>query len=319
MKYLEIAKEVFDIEVAEIQNVKRLLDSEFERAIELILSCKGKVVTTGVGKTGIIGQKMAATMASTGTHTVFMNSSEGLHGDLGIVNKEDVVIAISNSGNSGEILSIIPSLKHIGVKIIAITGNINSNLALQSDVILNTNVRKEACPMQLAPTSSTTVALVMADAIAVALIKAKNFKPENFAVYHPGGSLGRMLLTRVSDIMQELNNIAKFEQTSGIDEIVAKLTKHNLGAGFVISDDKIIGLITEGDIRRALIKKDVFFDLKAKDIMTSSFQDICKDELVTEALAKMNSNDKKLSVLPVRDKENNIIGLVRLQDLLRFE
>ncbi|WP_372714947.1 SIS domain-containing protein, partial [Ilyobacter sp.] len=185
MDIINYAKEIFDIEIEELKKVRDRLSHEMEKAVNIILASKGKVVITGIGKSGLIGKKMAATFASTGTHSVFMNSAEGLHGDLGMIHPEDVVIAISNSGNSDEVLSIIPSIKKIGCKIIAMTGNITSKLAKNSNLVLDIGIEKETCPMNLAPTSSTTAALVMGDAIATSLVKIKNFKPENFAVFHP--------------------------------------------------------------------------------------------------------------------------------------
>ncbi|MGL4393010.1 MAG: KpsF/GutQ family sugar-phosphate isomerase [Fusobacteriaceae bacterium] len=315
LEIINYAKTIFDEEIKGIEIVKNKISASIVKVAKEILNSKGKVVITGIGKSGIIGKKMAATFASTGTTTVFMNSSEGLHGDLGMINKEDIVIAISNSGNSDEVLSIIPSIKEIGAKIIAMTGNENSKLAKEAEYILNIGIENEACPLNLAPMSSTTATLVMGDALAAVLIKLRNFKPENFAVYHPGGSLGRRLLMKVENVMHSGNSLPICEEQSSIDEIVLTMSNKRLGSVCVMKEKIMTGIITEGDIRRALTRKNEFFNLKAQDIMTKKFTRVEKDKMAIDALALMENRESQITVLPVFHGEN-LVGLVRIHDLL---
>jgi len=315
MDIKKYAQEIFDIEIDELKKVRNKIGKEIEKTAKLIMECKGKVVVTGIGKSGIVGKKIAATLASTGTLTVFMNSAEGLHGDLGMVGKEDVVIAISNSGNSDEVVSIIPSIKKIGAKLIAMTGNKNSKLGVQSDEVLDIGVEREACPMNIAPTCSTTATIVMGDALASVLIKLRDFKPENFAVYHPGGSLGRRLLMKVKDVMHSGTDLAIVEKNTNIDEILVTMTKKKLGAVCVLEDEKMVGIITEGDIRRALGNKEEFFSYKAVDIMISKFTSIEAGKMAVDALELMENRKSQISVLPVLEGAK-LIGIVRIHDLL---
>jgi arabinose-5-phosphate isomerase len=315
MDIKKIAKEVFDIEIKELEKVKEKIGNELERTAQLILNCSGKVVITGIGKSGIVGKKIAATLASTGTSTIFMNSAEGLHGDLGMVSKNDVVIAISNSGNSDEVVSILPSIKKIGAKLVAMTGNKNSRLGKQADEILDIGVEKEACPMNIAPTSSTTTTIVMGDALASVLIRLRNFKPENFAIYHPGGSLGRRLLMKVKDVMHSGEKLAIIEKSTNMDEILVIMTKKKLGAVCVVEDNAMIGIITEGDIRRALQNKEEFFSYRAKDIMSTKFTSISEEKMAVDALELMENRESQISVLPVL-KDKKIVGMLRIHDLL---
>ncbi|MEG2848375.1 MAG: KpsF/GutQ family sugar-phosphate isomerase, partial [Bacilli bacterium] len=285
MDIKKIAQDLFDKEICELEKVKNKISDSLEVVVNLILESKGKVVITGIGKSGIIGKKIAATLASTGTHAVFMNAAEGLHGDLGIISKNDIVIAISNSGNSDEVLSIIPSIKKIGAILVAMTGNPNSSLGKLSNAILNIGVEQEGCPLNLAPMSSTTSTLVMGDALATVLIKARNFKPENFAVYHPGGSLGRRLLMKVKDVMHK--DLPIVETYSDMDNVIMTMTKKRLGVVCIVKDDVLLGIITEGDIRRALKMKDKFFTLKAEDIMTTNYTYATEDIMALDALELM--------------------------------
>ncbi len=316
MDIINYAKEIFDIEIEELKKVRDRLSHEMEKAVNIILASKGKVVITGIGKSGLIGKKMAATFASTGTHSVFMNSAEGLHGDLGMIHPEDVVIAISNSGNSDEVLSIIPSIKKIGAKIIAMTSNPASGLGKASDCILDIRVDREACPNNLAPTTSTTATLVMGDAMASVLIKLRDFKPENFAVYHPGGSLGRRLLMKVEDVMHKGDEMAVCTSKATVDEVLLKMTNKRLGAVCVVDDGRMSGIITEGDIRRALKEKNKFFNFYAGDLMTKKFTHIAKDKMAIDALELMENRDSQISVLPVIEGDE-LVGLVRVHDLLK--
>ncbi|MDY3059742.1 KpsF/GutQ family sugar-phosphate isomerase [Fusobacterium sp.] len=315
MDIINYAKEIFDSEIEELKIVREKIDSEMIDVVNIILESKGKVVVTGIGKSGLIGKKIAATLASTGTYAVFMNSAEGLHGDLGMISKEDVVLAISNSGNSDEIVAILPSIKKIGAKIVAMTGNRNSKLGRAADKILNIGVKREGCPLNLAPMSSTTSTLVMGDALAAILIKMRDFKPENFALYHPGGSLGKRLLMRVSDVMHKDDKIPFCDKESSIDNVILVMTEKRLGAVCVMNGDLMVGIITEGDIRRALKRKEEFFNLKAKDIMTRNFTRVSEDSMAIDALELMENRESQISVLPVF-KDVKLVGIVRVHDLL---
>ncbi len=316
MDIINYAKSIFDTEIEELKKVRNRIGSELADAAQMILDSKGKVVITGIGKSGIIGKKIAATMASTGTYAVFMNSAEGLHGDLGMIHPADVVIAISNSGNSDEVISIIPSIKKIGAKLIAMTGNKNSSLGKQADIILDIGVEREACPLNLAPTSSTTSTLVMGDALSTVLIELRKFKPENFAVYHPGGSLGRRLLMRVKDVMHKRDELAICASNTEIEDVLVGMTAKKLGAVCVVDDNKMVGIITEGDIRRALSNKEKFFNFKAIDIMTKNFTYIEEEKMAIDALQMMEERESQISVLPVLEGME-VKGLVRVHDLLK--
>lgn len=313
MDMKEIARDLFDKEICELQKVKEKISNEIENVVRLILDSKGKVVITGIGKSGIIGKKIAATLASTGTHAVFMNSAEGLHGDLGMITKDDVVIAISNSGNSDEVISILPSIKKIGAVLVAMTGNPKSRLGKESDAILDIGVEKEGCPLNLAPMSSTTSTLVMGDALATILIKARDFKPENFALYHPGGSLGRRLLMRVKDVMHK--DLPVVGPEDNMDTVIMTMSKKRLGVVCIVENEELIGIITEGDIRRALKMKDRFFALSAQDIMTRNYTFATDDIMALDALELMENRESQISVLPVLESKK-VVGVVRIHDLL---
>lgn len=316
MDIIEEAKLVFDIEIAELKKIRDRLDNGIEKAAKLIMDSTGKVVITGIGKSGLVGKKMAATFASTGTLSIFMNSAEGLHGDLGMISKNDVVIAISNSGNSDEVVGIIPAIKKIGAKIIAMTGNKKSKLGIEADVVLDIGVETEACPLNLAPTSSTTATIVMGDALAAVLIKLRNFQPENFALYHPGGSLGRRLLLKVRDVMHSGDKLPLGKSDEGIESILLKLSEKRMGA-VCIADEKgnLQGIITEGDIRRALKEKDKFFSYKASDIMTVNPLKIGEESMAIDALELMENRESQISVLPVVAGEK-LTGIIRIHDLI---
>lgn len=313
MDIKKIARDLFDKEICELEKVKDKISDSLETVVNLILNSKGKVVITGIGKSGIIGKKIAATLASTGTLAVFMNSAEGLHGDLGMVNKDDIVIAISNSGNSDEVVSIIPSIKKIGAVLIAMTANPNSRLGKEAFSVLDIGVEKEGCPLNLAPMSSTTSTLVMGDALATVLITARNFKPENFAVYHPGGSLGRRLLMKVKDVMHK--DLPMVELKSDMDTVIMTMTKKRLGVVCVAYNEELLGIITEGDIRRALKLKDKFFSMNAEDIMTKNYTHATEDIMALDALELMENRENQISVLPVL-KDKKVVGVVRIHDLL---
>lgn len=315
MDTISSAKELFNSEIRELERVRDKIDENIEKVVELILDSKGKVVITGIGKSGLIGKKIASTLASTGTHAIFMNSAEGLHGDLGMISAGDVVIAISNSGNSEEVLSLLPSIKRIGAFLVAMTGNKNSPLGREAQYILNIGIEKEGCPLNLAPMASATSTLVMGDALAAILIKRRNFKPENFAVYHPGGTLGRRLLMKVKDVMHGGDRLPLVSYNSTVDELILTMTKKRLGAVCVMDDEKMVGIITEGDLRRALAHKEKFFAMKAEDIMTRNFTQVDENIMAIEALDVMENRDSQISVLPVM-KDGKLIGIVRVHDLL---
>lgn len=315
MDTISAAKELFNSEIRELERVRDKIDENIEKVVELILNSKGKVVITGIGKSGLIGKKIASTLASTGTHAIFMNSAEGLHGDLGMISAGDVVIAISNSGNSEEVLSLLPSIKRIGAALVAMTGNKNSPLGREAQCILNIGIEKEGCPLNLAPMASATSTLVMGDALAAILIKRRNFKPENFAVYHPGGTLGRRLLMKVKDVMHGGERLPLVSYNSTVDELILTMTKKRLGAVCVMDDEKMVGIITEGDLRRALAHKEKFFVMKAEDIMTRNFTQVDENIMAIEALDVMENRESQISVLPVM-KDGHLVGIVRVHDLL---
>ncbi|ECW8954644.1 KpsF/GutQ family sugar-phosphate isomerase [Campylobacter lari] len=309
MDAIKMAKEVFEIESKTILDLCDNLDEGFNKAIELILSIKGRCVVSGMGKSGHIGAKIAATLASTGTPSFFMHPGEALHGDLGMLASEDVLLAISNSGETEEVLKLIPVIKKRKIPLIVMAGNQNSTLAKQADIFINIAVKKEACPLQLAPTSSTTATLAMGDAIAVALMRARKFKPDDFALFHPGGSLGRKLLTRVSDLMVS-NNLPIVSPESEFNELVDVMTSGKLGLCIVVENEKLVGIITDGDLRRALRANDKpRFDFKAKEIMSESPKTIEASAMASEAEELMLKYKIKEIVVTQNEK---IVGIIQL-------
>lgn len=316
---LEQARQVLRMEAeAVLEQVKRI-DEHFKAAVEMILACPGRTVITGMGKSGIIGRKMAATLASTGTPSFYLHPAEGIHGDLGMVTEGDVVIALSNSGETGEVLHILPSLRRIGAKLIAMVGNPNSTLAKNSDIVLNVGVTREACPLGLAPTSSTTAALAYGDALALALLSKRKFTASQFAVFHPGGSLGRKLLLTVEDIMHSGTENPLVKEDISVQDALFVITDKGLGAVSVVDDDnKMLGVLTDGDIRRGLSKGVDFLKRPVTELMTASPKTITKEKLAAQALHIMESNrPKPITVLPVVDAENHVIGLLHMTDLVR--
>lgn len=306
---IKIAKEVFEIESKTILDLCDNLDEDFNKAIELILSIKGRCVVSGMGKSGHIGAKIAATLASTGTPGFFMHPGEALHGDLGMLTSEDVLLAISNSGETEEVLKLIPVIKKRKIPLIVMAGNQNSTLAKQADIFINIAVKKEACPLQLAPTSSTTATLAMGDAIAVALMRARKFRPDDFALFHPGGSLGRKLLTRVGDLMVS-NNLPIVSPESEFNELVDVMTSGKLGLCIVLENEKLVGIITDGDLRRALRANDKpRFDFKAKEIMSESPKTIEANAMASEAEELMLKHKIK-EIVVTQDKK--IVGIIQL-------
>ena len=316
---LKHAQDVLRMEAEAILELVPRVDANFAAAISLILECSGRTVITGMGKSGIIGRKMAATFASTGTPSFYLHPAEGIHGDLGMVTADDVVIALSNSGETGEILNILPSLRRIGAKIIAMVGNANSTLAKNADVVLDVGVEKEACPLGLAPTSSTTAALAYGDAIALALLQKRNFTASQFAVFHPGGSLGRKLLLTVGNIMHKGNENPLVYADTTVQEALFVITDKGLGAVSVVDEEgKMLGVLTDGDIRRGLSKGVDFLQRSVADLMTKAPKYITADKLAAQALHLMESNQPKpITVLPVLDENKVVIGLLHMTDLVR--
>ena len=316
---LEHAQEVLRMEAEAILELVPRIDENFAAAVNLILECQGRTVITGMGKSGLIGRKMAATLASTGTPSFYLHPAEGIHGDLGMVTASDVVIALSNSGETGEVLNILPSLRRIGAKIIAMVGNANSTLGKNADVILDVGVSKEACPLGLAPTSSTTAALAYGDALALALLKKHNFTASQFAIFHPGGSLGRKLLLTVGNIMHKGEENPTVLADTTVQEALFVITDKGLGAVSVVDQNGIMqGVLTDGDIRRGLSKGVDFLQRPVSELMTANPKTITEDKLAAQALHLMESNKPKpITVLPVLDENRKVIGLLHMTDLVR--
>lgn len=313
---LTIAAKVFDDEIASLLKIRQSLDSGFVAAVEMILGCRGKVIVSGMGKSGHIGNKIAATLASTGTAAFFMHPAEALHGDLGMVDSKDLLIAISYSGESDELSSIIPVVKRKDIKIIAITGNVNSTLAVLADCVLPVTIDKEACPLNLAPTSSTTATLVIGDALAVALLSLRDFKPEDFALSHPGGSLGRRLLTKVSDIMHSGDKLPVIAQNATLKEAVLEISKKGLGIVAVIDDNRqLLGVVTDGDLRRILDSEEDIRNLKVTQFMTKNPKVIAADALAVDAVDLVNNY--KIGALVAVDSTNQVLGAFNVHDLFK--
>lgn len=316
MSLLKRAKQVLDIEAKAILDLKKQINQNFRNAVHLILRSKGRIVVTGMGKAGIIGQKLSATLSSTGTPSLFLHSAEAIHGDLGRVIKDDVVIILSNSGETSEIKELLPILKKIGAKIIAITGNIKSILSRYSDVVLNTSVKKEACPLGLAPTASTTAMLAMSDALAVCLLELKGFQEKDFALFHPGGSLGKRLLLKVEDIMRKGESNPVVSENKKISEVLFKITKARAGSAQVVNKNgRLSGIFTDGDLRRHLEVDPNLSKRKVKEVMTKNPKAVGPQMLAAEAMRILK--DKRIDELPVVDKKGRPIGLLDVQDLLK--
>lgn len=316
-KYIEDAKKVLKIEAEAITSLIDRVNETLVEAIDIMYSCRGKVVVTGMGKSGIIGKKIAATLSSTGTSAFFLNPAEGSHGDIGMVTREDVVIAISNSGETDEIINILPVLKRLNVKIISMIGNLESTLAKKSDVVLNISVKEEACPMGLAPTASTIATLAMGDVLAVTLLKKKGFTEEDFAFCHPGGNIGRRLLMTIGDLMHSGNAIPSVDRETLMKEAILEISSKRLGITTVIDDNgKFLSIITDGDLRRGLEKwGNEFLSMKASDVMVGNPKTVTEDILATKAVAIMESHS--ITSLVVLDEKDRIEGIIHLHDLLK--
>ena len=315
MSYSERAKEIFAEEITELEKLGLSIDERFDEAVELIDACHGKLVVMGIGETGIIGHKIASSLASTGTPSIFVNAVEAVHGDLGMVSGTDVVMLVSNSGSTNEILNVIAPLRNIGCRIIAMTGDVKSPLAQQADLTISIHVDKEACPLGLAPTTSTTATALMGDALTVCLMEKRHFKAENFALYHPGGALGRQLLARVKNRMQQ--SVPRVQVTTPFRELVGEMTEKHLGMTMVYDGERCVGIITDGDLRRA-IQKYEDLHIVARDMMTPSYKRIHKDALLTDALAIMDKyNITTLAVTETPETEP-IIGIISIHHIIDF-
>ena len=309
----KIALRTIENELNAVRNLSNFINDDFVDVIELIYHSKGRTIITGIGKSANIGQKIASTMNSTGTPAIFMHAADAIHGDLGIIQQNDVLVCISKSGETPEIKVLVPLLKQRGSKLVAMVGNINSYLAAQADYILNTSVPKEACPNNLAPTSSTTAQLVMGDALAVALLEYRGFTPGDFAKLHPGGALGKQLYLRVSDLYIK-NEKPEVSYTADIRTVIVEISSKMLGATAVIRNDKLVGIITDGDLRRMLEKDQDISDFMAKDIMTPNPRTIEAETLVVDALNLMRKNN--ITQLPVIDN-GWYVGVIHLHDILK--
>jgi arabinose-5-phosphate isomerase len=308
------AKKTILEESKAIANLANLINVDFENAIKYIYNFKGRIIVTGIGKSANIATKIVATFNSTGTPAVFMHAADAIHGDLGNVLADDIVICISKSGNTPEIKVLVPLIKNYGNKIIAITGNVDSFLGKNADFTLNTFVEKEACPNNLAPTTSTTAQLVMGDALAVCLLELKGFTSNDFAKYHPGGALGKRLYLRVSDLIQQ-NESPQVAEDDSIASVIIEISEKRLGVTAVIKDHKVIGIITDGDIRRMLSKSTKIDDFVAKDIMGKNPKTIHKDAMAIEALETLEANS--ITQILAVDDDDNYAGVVHLHDLIK--
>lgn len=314
---LEIARNTLQIEIDSLQKLKESLDDNFARAVELILSAR-KIIVTGIGKSGIIGRKIAGTFLSIGLPCVFMHSVDALHGDIGIVSKGDLAILLSKSGSTEELVQLVPFLKNRGAKIISIVGNEHSFLAKESDVTILARVEREACPLNIVPTSSAMVALAVGDALAACIMKVKNLTIEDFARQHPLGQLGRNIILRVEDVMHKNDNLPLIHPENTFREAVIEITNKKLGCVCVVENgNKLVGLITDGDVRRALQKFENIDKLKVEDVMTHNPITIHYSALLGEALSLMEQRESQINVLPVVDENNVCIGVIRLHDIVR--
>ncbi|MBP3925550.1 KpsF/GutQ family sugar-phosphate isomerase [bacterium] len=312
----ELAKQVFDIEANSILRLKDTIGENFDEAIELLYNCKGRVIITGMGKSGLIGKKIAATLSSTGTPSYFLHPAESTHGDSGIITREDVIVAISNSGETQELMNLLPLIKRFGVKMIGMTGKLNSTLANSSDVVLDISVEKEACPLNKAPTASTTATLAMGDALAVCLLEKRGFTKEDFLIFHPGGALGKGFLYRVKDLMLTGDRLPITTEDMNFTDVIEIISSHKLGMSMIVnSNGELTGVLTDGDIRRTLIKYHNIENLKVKDVMTVNPKNISAEDYGASALNLMEKYS--ITALAVVDESNRPIGVIHIHDLLK--
>lgn len=313
----EIGKRVLEVEANAIKKISERLDKNFDKAVELLFNTKGRVILTGIGKSGLIGRKIAATFTSTGTPSVFIHSTDAVHGDLGAFQNDDVVIVISYSGETEEVVSMLHYIKRIGSKLIAITGNPNSKLAKHSDVVLDVSVEREACPIGLVPTTSTTATLALGDALAVALMERKGFTEEDFLFYHPGGRIGKRLL-KVKHLMHVKDEVPIVSVSTKMKDAIKEMTAKGFGVTSVVdTDGKLVGIITDGDLRRLLLKYGDILEKTAGECMKPAPITIDREEVATKALQIME--DKKITSLLIRDKDGKVEGIIHLHDLWRTE
>ena len=314
---IDIGREVIRIEAESVNGLINKLGDGFAKAVQLIMSCEGRVVLTGVGKSGLIARKIVATMNSTGTPAIYLHPTDALHGDLGMVRHEDVVILLSKSGATEELLMLIPMLKRLEVSLIGMLGNSDSKMARQMDIILDVSVSEEACPYDLAPTASTTATLAMGDALSVALLKLRGFTEEDFAMLHPGGSLGKRLSLKISEIMYTGDSIPVVHESTSFKDSILEITSKRLGVTCVVDDaGKLLGVITDGDLRRLLERTTDLGVLTAREMMTQNPKRIKPDQLASYALQKMESF--KITCLPVIDNDEKPVGIVHLHDLVNL-
>ena len=311
--YIASAKRTLKIESDSIKSLMSQLDKSFNDLCNAVIACKGKLVIMGVGKSGHIAQKISATLSSTGTPSIFIHPTEAAHGDMGLINKKDIVLLISNSGETDEIINILTSLKRHAKKIVSISGNNKSKIAKSADIKIQLNSKKEACPLNLAPTSSTTNALAFGDALAISLLEAKGFTKNDFAHSHPAGKLGKKLITRVEDLMHKGNSIPKVTPSTLLDKALLEITKKNLGITLVIDKSKVIGIFTDGDLRRCINKKVNIQNTQIKKVMTKTFKTIESDALAVDAAEIMENN--KIFTLVVMNK-NKYVGVISMHDLI---
>lgn len=315
---IEKAREVLKIEAQSILNLVDGIGHEFERTVEIILKAKGRVILTGMGKSGLIGRKIAATLNSTGTPSMFLHPAEAIHGDLGMVTSNDVAIAISNSGHTSEINTILPILKNMGVKVIAFTGGLDSPMARLCDEVIDVSVEREACPMGLAPTASTTATLAMGDALAVVLIDRRRFNSDDFKKFHPGGGLGERLAVKVKEVMITDDNIPIVCQGSKVKSAIEEINSKNIGVTLVVDgDQRLTGLISDGDLRRALLRQKDIMKMDVEEIMSPSPKTIDEDQTAAEALGVMELY--QITLLAIVDRSNRVKGVVHLHDVLGGE
>ena len=313
-KINELAKEVLTIEANSILRLKDNINGNFDRAIELLYSCKGRVIVTGMGKSGIIGKKIAATLSSTGTPSYFLHPAESTHGDSGIITRDDVVIAISNSGETQELLNLLPLIKRFGVPMIGMTGKMNSTLANASDAVLDISVEKEACPLGKAPTASTTATLAMGDAIAVCLLEKRGFSEEDFLVFHPSGALGKGFLYKVSDLMRK--ELPLVDMNASFAVVIGIITQYKLGMAMIMdAHGQLAGVFTDGDIRRTLLKHPNAAQMPVKEVMTVNPKQISANDYAASALNLMEKYS--ITVLAVTDENNKPVGVIHIHDLLK--
>ena len=313
---INTAKQVIDDEIEALIGLKDYIDSNFEEIVNLIFKCKGRLVFTGIGKSGHISKKISATLSSTGTSSFFMHSTEAFHGDLGMIQADDIVVAISYSGETEDLLKTIPIIKKLGCSVIGVSGNEESTLAKISDYHQLIKVEKEACPLDLAPTSSATATLVWGDSLAISLMNKKDFSPEDFAKSHPGGTLGKRLLLSAKDVMSFGEDIPTINHDSLSKDVIKNISEKGMGVTFVTSaDKKIIGIITDGDVRRAIDKSNYFFDMIAQDFMNGDFISVNPDDLASECLNLMAK--KKIGCLAVM-KDNDLVGVINQKDLIKL-